>query len=74
MTISILLFFSAILSAAVSYNGEVVGCRGRIGSFLIRAGNGALAPIGREDSPGSKSPPDSPIYVAVPATEVPLGM
>jgi hypothetical protein len=54
--------------------GEVVGHRGRIGSFLLRAGNGTFAAVLRNDSPGKASPPNSPIYVAVPATEVPSGM
>ena len=59
---------------APHFLGEVVGHEGRMGSFLLRVGNGTFASVLRDDSPGKASPSNSPIYVAVPATEVPVGM
>lgn len=50
--------------------GEVVGSTGRIGSLLLRSGGGLLAASPRGVSPGSLSPPGTPIFVAVPASAV----
>ena len=50
--------------------GEVVGARGRIGSFLLRAGRGNLAATPRGVAPGALSPPGAPILVAAPASAV----
>jgi hypothetical protein len=50
--------------------GEVVGARGRIGSFLLRAGRGNLAATPRGVAPGALSPPNTPILVAAPASAV----
>mmetsp|Transcript_8370 Transcript_8370/g.10589 ORF Transcript_8370/g.10589 Transcript_8370/m.10589 type:complete len:169 (-) Transcript_8370:133-639(-) len=53
-------------------DGEVVGHKGRIGSFLLRE-NTTFLFVPKEISPGTYSPADSPIYVSVPATQVGSG-
>ena len=50
--------------------GEVVGARGRIGSFLLRAGGGKLAATPRGLAPGGLSQPGTPIIVASPASAI----
>ena len=54
------------------YKGELVGSTGRIGSFLCRA-NPNCIPIPRDVRPGTQSPMNTPIFVSVPATQVPSG-
>ena len=51
--------------------GEVVGCGGRIGSLLLRAGDGTLAATPRGVAPGGLSPPGTPLIVATPASALP---
>lgn len=52
------------------YTAEVVGASGRIGSFLLRSGNGDFVNVPRDALPGSLTGAGSPIYVSVPATQV----
>ena len=48
--------------------GEVVGASGRIGSLLLRAGEGGLAAVPRGLAPGGLSPLGTPIIVVTPAS------
>lgn len=57
----------------VKIEGEVVGYTGRIGSFLLRAKPNCV-PISKDMTPGVSSPPNTPIFVSVPATQVLSGM
>lgn len=50
-------------SVAADYEGEVVGCRGRMGSAFTRFSAGRLAQVGRNDCIGSQSPKNTPIFV-----------
>jgi hypothetical protein len=56
----------------VGYGGEVVGATGRIGSFLHRCG-GNMVSVSRDMQPGSLTDRGCPIFVAIPATEIPKG-
>ena len=54
------------------YLGETVGYTGRIGSYLSRCGNSKFVGVARNETPGILTE-SGPIFVSVPANEVPFG-
>ena len=58
---------ASVISAHSGRAGEVIGATGRIGSLLLRTGQGSLAATPRGVAPGGLSPPGTPIIVTTPA-------
>ena len=63
---------SAFSTSPAKATGEVVGGRGRIGSYLLGFDKDFVS-VGRNGRPGSLSDEGRPIFVSIPATEIPDG-
>lgn len=65
----------SVASTSISTKtGEVIGASGRIGSFLLGSDvNHVPVPRNEDSRPGSFTEEGCPIYVAIPATQIPNG-